>query len=232
MTETRRTALKMLGAVGATCAFPFAGDELYGQHAHVPAAPAGQTPPEPAFFTAAEFATVARVADIIIPSTETPGASGAGVPAYIDLVVAANPRHQPLVRAGLARLEQDARATGAASVVAMPAPALIALLRTASDVVDREDAAARRARFRADETGRLVYFVATTDRDAARTPPLAQVADDAMNIDDPMLPARFFRLMKNLTADGYYTSRVGLLDELGYAGNTALLAFPSCVPEA
>ena len=46
------------------------------------------------------------------------------------------------------------------------------------------------------------------------------------------LPARFFRLLKNLTADGYYTSRVGLLDELGYGGNTAMLTFPSCVPEA
>ena len=49
-----------------------------------------------------------------------------------------------------------------------------------------------------------------------------------VTIDDPQLPVRFFRLMKNLTADGYYTSRIGLLDELGYTGNTALLEFPSC----
>ena len=33
------------------------------------------------------------------------------------------------------------------------------------------------------------------------------------------MPVRFFRLIKNLTADGYYTSRVGLLEELGYIGN-------------
>jgi hypothetical protein len=46
------------------------------------------------------------------------------------------------------------------------------------------------------------------------------------------VPVRFFGLLKNLTADGYYTSRVGLLDELGYKGNTALARFPSCtVPE-
>ena len=32
--------------------------------------------------------------------------------------------------------------------------------------------------------------------------------------------------------DGYYTSRAGLLEELGYKGNTALGRFPSCtVPE-
>ena len=36
------------------------------------------------------------------------------------------------------------------------------------------------------------------------------------------------RLHKNLTADGYYTSRVGLLDELGYAGNTMLPKFSGC----
>ena len=34
MSETRRHALKMLGTIGLTCAFPFSGDELYGQHVH------------------------------------------------------------------------------------------------------------------------------------------------------------------------------------------------------
>jgi hypothetical protein len=49
---------------------------------------------------------------------------------------------------------------------------------------------------------------------------------------DPDVPVRFFRLVKNLTADGYYTSRAGLLEELGYSGNTALARFPACaVPE-
>jgi hypothetical protein len=49
---------------------------------------------------------------------------------------------------------------------------------------------------------------------------------------DSGLPVRFFRLVKNLTADGYYTSRLGLLEELGYTGNTVLARFPECsVPE-
>ena len=42
------------------------------------------------------------------------------------------------------------------------------------------------------------------------------------------MPVRLFRLIKSLTADGYYTSRIGLVDELGYTGNTALASFPSC----
>ena len=31
-----------------------------------------------------------------------------------------------------------------------------------------------------------------------------------------------------MTADGYYTSRIGLVQELGYKGNTVLRQFPEC----
>jgi len=37
--------------------------------------------------------------------------------------------------------------------------------------------------------------------------------------------------MKNLTADGYYTSYAGLVQELGYQGNQALSRFEGCVHE-
>ena len=39
---------------------------------------------------------------------------------------------------------------------------------------------------------------------------------------------RFFALMKSMTADGYYTSRIGLVQELGYKGNTVLGSYPEC----
>jgi hypothetical protein len=42
----------------------------------------------------------------------------------------------------------------------------------------------------------------------------------------------FFHALKNLTADGYYTSRIGLMQELGYNGDAVLAAFPqSTIPE-
>jgi len=43
----------------------------------------------------------------------------------------------------------------------------------------------------------------------------------------------FFRFLRNLTADGYFTSEIGIKD-LGYIGNTYLKEFPGCppVPEA
>jgi hypothetical protein len=55
-------------------------------------------------------------------------------------------------------------------------------------------------------------------------------ASDAGKLDST--GPQFFRAIKSMTADGYYTSKVGLLEELGYKGNTVLAAFPVCeVPE-
>jgi hypothetical protein len=38
----------------------------------------------------------------------------------------------------------------------------------------------------------------------------------------------FFQLMKNLTIDGYYSSKEGLVHELGYHGNTYVREFVGC----
>ena len=226
MTETRRRAIKMLGTIGATCAFPFAGDELYGQHVHTLLTQAADSGPyKPAFFTAAEYATLSRLTDVIIPPTDTPGAAGAGVPEYIDRVVTLNKQHQPLVRAGLVWVEQQAKQRFSQDFVALSEAQHVAILQPLSDAVDRQQRDALRARFRTDAKGATVYYFALTDKDPpAQSPSSARAAANA----DPELPVRFFRLVKNLTADGYYTSRVGLLQELGYPGNTALTKFPEC----
>lgn len=42
---------------------------------------------KPGFFTAAQAAVVSRVADIMIPRTDTPGAVDAGVPQFIDAIL-------------------------------------------------------------------------------------------------------------------------------------------------
>lgn len=230
MSETRRHALHMLGAIGVTCAFPFAGDELYGQHVHTTLAQATAPGPyAPAFFTPAEYGALSKLTDVIIPETDTPGATAAGVPEYIDRVIALNAEHQPLVRAGLAWLERQAASRFSRELPSLTAAEHAAILQPLSDAVDRQMREARQRRFRTEGKGAAVYYVAVTDRDPlARSPSSVPVAPEI----DPDLPVRFFRLIKNLTADGYYTSRAGLLQELGYAGNTALAKFPSCaVPE-
>ena len=229
MSESRRHALKMLGSIGLTCAFPFAGDELYGQHVHVTLA---QTPAPgpytPTFFTPAEYATLSRLTDVIIPPTGTPGAVAAGVPEYVDRVVSLNSEHQPLMRAGLAWLEQQAKERYSTDFQSLDESQCVAILQPLSDELDQQRRDAQRRRFRTDPKGgakgRMVYYVAITDK----TTPASSVVGAGPGQVEPGLPVRLFRLVKNLTADGYYTSRAGLLEELGYSGNTALARFPGC----
>jgi hypothetical protein len=39
---------------------------------------------------------------------------------------------------------------------------------------------------------------------------------------------RFFILLKQMTVNGYYTSSIGIHQDLNYVGNTYLLEFPEC----
>jgi gluconate 2-dehydrogenase gamma chain len=234
VSETRRETLKILGAIGATCAFPFPADELYGQHAQAPATkPAARrsAPYAPVFFGAAEYALVSRVADLIIPATDTPGAVGAGVPEYVDRVVAQNPEHQGLMRAGLAWVDDRSQELFAVPFLGASEAQQIQLLQPLSDEADRQQRARMIASYRAGGAGG-VYYVPRTDATETGQRPNPVAAPAESPASPPEVPVRFFRLVKNLTADGYYTSRVGLLEEIGYTGNTALAQFPSCpVPE-
>lgn len=187
----RRSLLKIFGAVGATCAYPFASDELFGQTArshHHEAAPE-QPDTQPQFFNKSDFATISRVADLIIPETETPGALAAGVPAYIDLVIARNTDQQLVVADGLRWLEAEAARVSSKKFVELTEKQQLAILEPLCELADTTTGFAR---------GRNVQF---------------------------------FELIKSLTADGYYTSRQGLREELGYRGNSAMPEYPSCVPE-
>ena len=47
--------------------------------------------------------------------------------------------------------------------------------------------------------------------------------DGVLKESDP-----FSRLLKGLTVDGYYTSKEGLVEELGWHGNTFLTEFEGC----
>ena len=169
----RRSVLKIFGSIGATCAYPFASDELHGQtmaeHQHIVTSH---------FLNDRDFATISRIADLIIPETDTPGAIGASVPAYIDAVISRNQDHQQVVADGLRWLDAEAART------------------TGSKFID-----------------------ATEERQLAILNPLCAAADVDETAPAKPRNVQFFALIKNLTADGYYTSRVGLMEELRYAGN-------------
>lgn len=55
------------------------------------------------------------------------------------------------------------------------------------------------------------------------------VAVMAAGESDPQTPLeRFFRTLKRMTVDGYYTSEVGIKQDLRYEGNTAVAEFAGC----
>jgi hypothetical protein len=187
----RRSLLKIFGAIGATCAYPFQSGELYGQTA--PAMHRHERAPveiaAPQFFNSDDFALISHIAELIIPETDTPGAVGAGVPSYIDMVVARNAAQQPIMADGLRWIDAEAERIGGTKFLQL-------------------------------DEGRQLSILE----------PLCEASERHLRWPWPR-NVEFFALMKNLTADGYYTSRVGLIEELGYKGNTALASFAGCVPE-
>jgi len=80
------------------------------------------------FFTQAQRATITAIAEQIIPATDTPGATDAGVPRFIELMVADwfDDAERQLFMTGLAEVENRADD----SFAAMPAQQQLALLQT------------------------------------------------------------------------------------------------------
>jgi hypothetical protein len=51
---------------------------------------------------------------------------------------------------------------------------------------------------------------------------------EAVSSDANSAASRFFQMIKAMTIDGYYSTREGLEQELGWHGNTYLTSFPGC----
>jgi gluconate 2-dehydrogenase gamma chain len=176
----RRSLLKIIGAVGTTCAYPFASEDLFGQThgSHAPAVNAAR------YFNEVDYATVSRIADLIVPQTDTPGAVTAGVPAFIDAVIGRNDQQQRLAADGLRWLDAEAKRMDRDSFIDLTESQQLSILEPLCEAYDADHHALAR------------------------------------NV-------QFFGLIKSLTADGYYTSEEGLLQELQYKGS-ARNGYPSC----
>ena len=186
----RRSLLKIIGAVGATCAYPFASEDLFGQKLGAPTTEQHHhTPPEqqaqPRFFNREDYQTVSRIADLIIPETDTPGAVGAGVPAYIDIIIARNTDQQLVVADGLRWVDSEAMRIGGKRFSELSEEQQLSILE-----------------------------------------PLCEAHD--ANPNNLARNVQFFSLVKSLTADGYYTSQIGLMQELQYKGDKMLSSYPEC----
>jgi hypothetical protein len=162
----RREVLRILGTAAAAARFP--GFSKWGfacghvGNATLQIKPATYTPQ---FFTQAEYASVERLADLIIPSDATPGATEAGVAEFIDFMVASDSEAQYPFRLGLAWLNAHAERTLGKRFVELTAEQQNSLLQP----LGFKDKARP-----GEEDGR-----------------------------------KFFKLMREYTVTGFYTSQIG-----------------------
>jgi hypothetical protein len=130
-----------------------------------------------------QLATVGTLVELIIPTTDTPGARAALVDRYIDGVLrTANPDTRTRFLEGLAWM--DTRST--------------ALFNT------RFDAATP-----TQQTGLLTRLAAVPSSEAETG-------------------VQFFTALKSMTITGYYTTEIGLRQELGDSGVLMLPSYPGC----
>jgi len=108
----RREVLRILGTAAAAAQFP--GFSKWGfACGHIGSAALQIRPAiyHPQFFTAAEYAVVERLADMIIPNDGTPGAKESGVAEFIDFMFASDPEVQYAFRTGITWLNAHSERT-------------------------------------------------------------------------------------------------------------------------
>lgn len=188
----RRELFRLTGAAAVPALAGLTPERLLalGRDAHRRAAEAASR----LAFDAHQSATVAAVAERIIPATDTPGAREAGVAEFIDLIVAewfSDEDRERFLR-GLAGLDGRTRAA----------------------------------------VGRSFVAATPIEQDAI----LAGLESEARALRDaePSAPRHFFEAMKRLTLHGYYTSEIGMRQELfwhvipgRYDGCVDLAAIPA-----
>ena len=107
----RREVLRVMALAAAASSFPGFSRWTFAC-GHGGPAPGTVRPDvyRPQFFTPAEYATLERLTEMIIPSDDTPGAKEAGVAEFIDFMVWSDPGVQYRFRYGLIWLDSRAGA--------------------------------------------------------------------------------------------------------------------------
>jgi hypothetical protein len=198
VTVTRREALKLAALAAAT---PLVPRGLAEAAATVPAkaAAAGR------FFSAPEMALLDELVELIIPAdVHSGGARAAGVAGYIDGRLAQYDPAIPVLKA-----DQERWKAGLATVDA--------LARETSGKTFLEASAAERTALLERIAKPLVETEIPTEEPAERRPPAA--------LKPETVGQRFFVELKSWTARGYYSSKIGIHDEMEYKGNRAIVEF-------
>ena len=202
----RREMLRYIAIASVAGTFPgFSKWAFACSHNPAPATVAQAVAPsyKPLFFSPKHYPMVERLADMIIPSDDTPGAKEAGVAEFIDFMVAnrcaiSGRDELPTTRDVLAVGEQ-AQGHFLAGLDWLNAHTKIEFGREFLECSPQE------------QTGLLEQLAYK-----AKFKPGTETGRD------------FFQLMRDYTAVGYYTTKIGL-QSLGYPGlRTVWLKMPGC----
>lgn len=194
-------------------------------------------------FSAEDVAFLDEVAETILPETKTPGAKAVKVGAFMALMVtdSYSAAHQKIFRDGMRALDEASRKANKASFMAATPQQRLALLQTldleqkshsdAREAAHREDARKRRESSApavadsvkpAEPNKGDAYLPDERKQNAA----MADVSGAAAITKDT--PAHYFRMMKELTLLGYFTSEVGCTKAQRYVETPG--SFDPCVP--
>jgi glucoside 3-dehydrogenase (cytochrome c) hitch-hiker subunit len=203
LTLTRREVLQRVGVLLGGAALT-GGDRLlafsFDADALARASAQGTS-----LFSAADVALLDEIAETILPETSTPGAKAAKTGAFMALMVTDGYTDgaQQVFRDGLGQVDAACRRTHGVSFMAATPTQRLAVV----EALDREQKAAMDARLGAPSN---------------RAPaPTATSSDE---------PAHYFRLMKELTLLGYFTSEIGCTQAMRYRESPG--RFDPCVPHA
>jgi len=216
---TRRTALKTLGAgAGAVALLPWLSEEglaAFAEVQHAKAAPVLKV------LTPAQYATVEALTEAIIPADErSPGAKAARVADYMDLLLSeADPALRQRWLEGLTALDAESSKRFARPFVRLDATQVDALF---ADISRYEAAKAPVADPALD--------IPRNEEPKPKPPQVDTLLGDVNRHASgrKTLLEEFFANTKQATIHGYYTSEIGIHQELHYKGNKILLEFVGC----
>ena len=216
---SRRTALKRISAgAGATLLFPLLSEEGLAAFADIQRTGAA---PSLKALTAEQYATLEALTEAIIPTDErSPGAKQARVADYIDLLLSeADDTRRQQWTGGLAALDADATARFGKPFVKLDAAQVETVLTDAS----------KNEKAPALQKNERNAAITREERPAgvSRSQQPADVSRGPAPVDKTPLEL-FFVTAKQATVHGYYTSDIGIHQELRYKGNKVLLEFVGC----
>lgn len=184
-------------------------------------------------FTPEEIAFLDEVAETILPETSTPGAKAAGVGPFMAVMVTDTyyPNEQQTFRQGMRQVEEECQEMHGVGFMAATPEQRLALL----EQLDREQKAAmdaRAAQPRPESSARPAEPPDSAEGDAY-LPDQRQEASATGDAGGAVAitqdaPPHYFRMMKELTLLGYFTSEIGYNQAMRYV--EAPGRFDPCVP--